>query len=93
MRDAGYVISTHGNGGGYRLNRDPQKITLWDIIEDMEDTHGLNRCLEKDHYCSRNATEYCPVRKVYCGIQEEIEKIFRSITIAELIQIQKKEIN
>lgn len=90
MRKAGYVKAINGKGGGYELVRKEEKMNLWDIMEMMEESTAINRCLEKDHYCSKNATENCAVRRIYNEIQEELEKEFRAITIEELMKEEKR---
>ena len=44
-----------------------------------------NRCLEEDEYCSRFATENCPVRKFYTKLQNELERKLQEITIKALL--------
>ena len=36
LKGAGFVISTRGASGGYRLAEEPAKINLWDIIETID---------------------------------------------------------
>lgn len=36
LKRAGFVQSTRGSAGGYRLSRAPQLITVWDIVCAME---------------------------------------------------------
>lgn len=90
MRKGGYVKAVHGKGGGYMLNRKQREINLWEIMEMMEERTAINRCLESDHYCSRDATESCAVRRIYSEIQEELEKEFRAITVEELMKEEKR---
>ena len=45
----------------------------------------INRCLEGDGYCSRFATDTCPVHEVYEIFQEEVQQYFSSITIRSLL--------
>lgn len=61
-----------------------EKIPLLDIIAVMEGTMQINRCLEHDRYCSRFATENCPVRTVYCAMQNAMEDSFRHVTLKNL---------
>ena len=75
-----------GPHGGLSLRRRPDEITLLDIICLFEPTIKLSRCLEEDEYCSRNATEDCPVRRFYCGWQDETEERLRTATIQSLIE-------
>ncbi|WP_415331911.1 RrF2 family transcriptional regulator [Clostridium perfringens] len=69
----------------FSLAKNPNEITIFDIINVMENTMKINFCLEEDEYCSRFATENCPVRKFYCELQYDIESSLKSKTIHDLI--------
>ena len=36
LKNAGLLDSSHGIGGGYRLNRDPEQYDLWEILRVTE---------------------------------------------------------
>ena len=84
LKKAGLVSALRGNCGGYFLIRKPADISLLDIIEAMEETMRINRCLEEDEYCNRFATESCPVRDVYAAVQTYIENSFSKVTLQSL---------
>ena len=67
------------------LAKKPTEISLYEIINVLEATTKLNRCLEVGRYCSRFATENCPVRGFYCKLQEELEKSLKKMTIKRLL--------
>lgn len=85
LRDAGIIVTKRGVGGGFSLNRKPEEISLADVINAMEGTTRINRCMEADHYCSRDAAATCPVRKFYERIQTFVDEAFSSKTIASLM--------
>lgn len=86
-------IKTHiGVHGGFSLNKNSKEITLLSIIQTMESTIKVNRCLEKDGYCSRYATEHCPVHYFYCDLQNELEMKLSSISIQNLLSDSEKRI-
>ena len=85
LKKAGFVSCRRGNIGGYYLIKKPEEITLLDIVEVMEGTMRINRCLEDDRYCKRFATENCPMRNVYCAIQNVMEDSFRRVTLKSLL--------
>lgn len=85
LRDAGIITTKRGVGGGFSLNRKPEDISLADVINAMEGTTRVNRCLEADHYCSRNATETCPVREFYESVQSSLDQTFAEKTIASFM--------
>jgi len=80
------IISiTNGVQGGFLLKKRAEDISLFDIINIFEPTTKLNRCLEEDKYCSRFATKDCPVRKVYCNMQQRFENDLKNTSIKELL--------
>lgn len=83
--DAGLLRAVRGVGGGFGLNLPPEKITMHAIVNVMEGTTRINRCLEQDGYCSRNGTQTCPVHQFYCQIQNELDRKFGAMTIARLL--------
>lgn len=89
LKKAGIVSVLRGKEGGYYLAKKPEEISLLDIINVMEGTTRINRCLEKDKYCSRFASESCPVRSVYVAMQNCIEDGFRKVTLATLKEMIK----
>ena len=85
LAEAGLVSASVGMRGGISLGREPEAISLLDIIQVMENTIQINRCLEADCYCSRHASEDCPVRRVYVTLQEQMERTLSSTTIRSLM--------
>ncbi|MGI6257477.1 MAG: RrF2 family transcriptional regulator [Anaerovoracaceae bacterium] len=76
LKNAGLVKSNAGVAGGYFLGRDPDKITIRDIGEAMGENLILNRCLEPDCFCNRDAVEACTVRKIHAEAQKAFDKAF-----------------
>ncbi len=85
MRDAGIVLASPGTDGGYSLAKLPEEIRLYDVVRAMETTIQLNRCLEEDGYCNREATDYCTVHKCYAVMQRKWENFLKGISIADLV--------
>ena len=86
LREAGFVTSTKGKTGGYSLAKPLSKITLYEVLRIMEDTMYLNRCLEPDHYCSRNGVALdCPANRFYQALQERLDKILKSTTLQDVL--------
>lgn len=85
LYDAGIVKRDDNIKDRFSLTKEPNQITMFDIINVMENTIKINICLEEDEYCSRLATKTCPVRKFYCELQKDIESSLKSKTIQDLI--------
>lgn len=85
LRANGWVEMLKSEKGEYRLKVDPEDIDLLKIIVAMEGTIKINRCLEEDQYCTRFATQTCPVRKNYAQIQNTIERALSAVTLQDLV--------
>lgn len=85
LKDANIVRACEGLKGGYVLIKEPEEISLFDIISSTEVTMKINRCLEEDGFCSRNATDYCKVHKAFLKVQKVYEDSLRDVIIADMI--------
>ena len=85
LKAAEIVQACEGIKGGYALMKKPGMISLFDIVSSMEVTMKINRCLEPDGFCSRNATDYCNVHKALLNVQKTYEDALKSVTIADII--------
>lgn len=84
IRKAGFLESVQGPDGGYRIAENAADITLYDIVKVMEGDISINRCLDDDGFCSRNATLVCPVHKTFEAIQNQIIDSLKSVKINDL---------
>ena len=91
LKLANLVGSVEGVQGGYYLLRKPEAITLWDILDTMESTMKINKCLEEVFYpyeeksglCDQR--EFCKVRAIFQQFQMDVERKLQEVTVAELI--------
>ncbi len=85
LRDAQLVTVKLGANGGYQLARPADEISVKEILESLEETICINRCLEPDEYCSRNAVGYCPMHKYYQKVQKMMENAFADVTVQDIL--------
>lgn len=85
LQRAGLLSTQRGAGGGFSLCRRPEDISLHEIVNLMEGTTRINRCLAEDGFCSRNGVGTCPVHKFYTRIQSYLDAAFQDKTIASLL--------
>jgi Rrf2 family protein len=81
---AGLVRSSRGVGGGVALARPAERITLLEVVEQIEGPLSLNRCLIEPQSCTR--TTHCAVHSVWSEAQELLRTQLGSKTFAELSQ-------
>jgi len=80
----GMIRSVRGAGGGYRLNVQPSRTTLWDVIEPFEPFDAA------DGFDGAGANLSTPVSAALESVRNEIDDLTRatlqSITLKSLIR-------
>jgi len=84
LKDAKIISEKRGINGGFILTKKPENISIMSILILFEKTMQINRCLEKDKYCSRNAAGYCKVRESLSGVQTALDEML-SVKISEFL--------
>ncbi|MBU0572947.1 MAG: Rrf2 family transcriptional regulator [Candidatus Margulisiibacteriota bacterium] len=77
----GYLISRKGKGGGISLAKEPSKIVVGKVIEDVEGPMVLSECILNLNACSFSKS--CKFRKKLTSIKKCLHDLF-STTISEL---------
>jgi len=78
------VVGLRGKGGGYRLNRPPEKYTAGEILRCTEGTLAPVACLEGPHNrCPR--APGCRTLPMWKKLDALVNGFFDGITLAELI--------
>ena len=88
LHKAKLVKSVMGPKGGFSLSREPSKITLLEIIEVIQDSLSLNRCLLAKHNCPK--LKSCTIRPKLIELQDYIGNYFTNITLDDLIPKDSK---
>ena len=81
------VASQKGAGGGYRLSKSAEDITLKDIIELIDGEIAISKCLAHDHVCSKQGEnkKACKIHRIFDAINRELIVNLDSVTIASVI--------
>lgn len=85
----GLIQSQKGFQGGYILSRDPNLISIAEIIDALEENTNLVNCID-DPEDSCNRVTDCTIKHNINGLQKEINKVFEKMTIAEMV-LQEEE--
>lgn len=85
LKAAGMVTSVQGCNGGYQLTDSKKKISLYDVIDVMEGGISINRCLQDDMYCSRNAAPECAVHQYFKSLQEILVENLKAKYVSEFV--------
>jgi Rrf2 family protein len=80
------VKSIMGPKGGFRLNKEPSKINLLEIIEIIQGPVIVNRCLVKDFSCPRKSR--CPINGKLKELQSDMRTYLKNISLNELLNVE-----
>ena len=78
----GIINSTRGVSGGVRLARDPEEITILEVVEALEGPLALNECLLEDSTCE--FLDECGMHNVWEEAQAAMAKVLRSKNLTDL---------
>lgn len=85
LNKAGYVISTRGAQGGYRLAKKPEEYTIGMILRQTEGSLAPVACLEEGSApCERCDT--CETLEVWKALQDAINQVVDHVTLADLVR-------
>ena len=83
LAGAGLLTSSRGTGGGFRLARDPSRISLAEIIEAVEGPIAMTACTEHGrHDCGLEAD--CRVRPHWTAVNGAVKGALGGVSLATL---------
>lgn len=80
---AGLLHTSRGARGGVTLARDPQDITLLEVVEAIDGPIQLNECVGEENDCSFESG--CPLRAVWSDAQNELVTRLKKTNFAQLM--------
>ncbi len=83
LRRSGLVTSVRGPGGGYRLNQNPHKISIVQIIRAVNEHIDVTKCGGKGN-CQSG--KQCLTHTLWSNLSEKIELFLEQITLGELVE-------
>lgn len=80
----GVVRATRGARGGVALAREPEGISLLEVVETIDGPMALNECVSEPDRCPMSSD--CPVRLVWCDAQTELVRRLGQTSFAQLLK-------
>ena len=77
------LVSERGKKGGFKLDKKPEEISMYDVILAVEGEIYITDCLGDEEYCSK--TDYCKVHSKWKTIQEGFVTNLKSTKLKELM--------
>jgi Rrf2 family protein len=84
LREAQILDARRGQEGGYRLVKDPRRISLKDMMEILGEK-PLMRCMgvaDPEKVCPLAKT--CPTRHGWLLVDERLKEVFEKVSVANL---------
>jgi Rrf2 family protein len=100
LKVAGLIKSKRGAQGGYQLAKSPDDITMYDALRALEGSFEPMICLSeveempgakpsvKNTNCGASGS--CAVQEVWRELQDAIEGVLKSLTLAEMLRRQEE---
>jgi len=84
---AGYVESTRGAHGGYRLARQPADITLADLVTALEGPIRASACLNDTHASDEMTCDVdrCPIANPIHRVHRKLRDFLKTVTLADIV--------
>ena len=84
LQKCGFIDSRKGKGGGIKLAKKPEQITILDLLKAFDgDGFKLNECLADGKSCVRS--EKCPIHTQMGKLQDMIETQLAALSLDKLV--------
>lgn len=81
LNKAGYIASSRGKNGGYRLTRSPREYIIGDLLKLTEGSLAPVSCLESG--CPNSAG--CITLPLWAGLDRHIDEYLGRVTLGDLL--------
>ncbi len=82
LSQSGIIEAQKGSGGGYRMTRDPESVTLTEVFESIEGPVHLVVCTSDGGCCS--IEDRCTVKNGLVNLEQRFTEFFNTITLADM---------
>lgn len=87
LKKAGLLRAAAGPGGGYRLAKPAEAITLREIFDGLGSDTAIIACIDDPCVCPFSYA--CAAREMWIEIDEKIKQVLESFTLSDLARRQQ----
>ncbi|CAK7053675.1 Rrf2 family transcriptional regulator [Tissierella sp.] len=89
LKKEGLLNSVRGAQGGYMLSKEPNEITVGNILRAFEGNMAPSECVMGDEFeCSKE--DKCVTKLVWVKIKDSIDEVIDSITLQDMVDDENK---
>ncbi len=85
LSKSGFVQSSRGSNGGYRIARRPSDLTAGDILRALEGPLAPTACLQNAGYVDCDRAEICETLDFWKGFNKVVNDYVDSVTLEDLV--------
>ncbi len=85
LKKAGLIQTARGKSGGYLLSKEPQKISVGEVLRALEGSTDVADCVGSGANICENACT-CSARPLFLKLQSRINAVLDETTIGELTE-------
>ncbi|NTU74729.1 MAG: Rrf2 family transcriptional regulator [Anaerolineaceae bacterium] len=82
---AGLIHTSRGARGGVALARQPEQISLLEVVEAIDGPISLNECTNNPDVCAFG--DDCPLHTIWCTTQAELIEKLRKTTFSQFVPV------
>lgn len=86
LRKANLIKSIRGSQGGYVLNKEPENITVADIMDILEGPIEIADCIEG---ATCNNIDCCATKLLWQKIKDSIDSVMKLVTLQDIVNDYK----
>ena len=87
---AGLIHTSRGARGGVSLARQPEAVSILEVVEAIDGPIALNECTGDKSACPFG--DSCPLRPLWCETQSELTQRLRNTTFAQFVTEETAEL-
>jgi len=84
LKTAGFVNGIRGPGGGYVLAKHPSRITVLDIVRELDGTDIGVPCVDQPGVCEQESR--CETKVVWDALRDSMTDTLRQFSLADLVR-------
>ena len=82
LKTKGLIANVDGKKSGYRLSKQPEEITIYDIYKAFEPALQIVDCINNEGECAKQ--KKCAASDLWCGLNKQIIDYLDAINLKEL---------
>ena len=87
LNKSGFVHSRRGPQGGHLLARDPGRVNLYEVMQELDGNSSPMDCLTLPTDCM--FADSCAQKEIWQSVEESIQQVLESTTLDHLAECQK----